>query len=102
MASDGYISQELTPELKNVSCEACHGRGDHHVKLENDEKVKLEKIGMKKTDCITCHDKENSPEFNEEEYWEKITHGLDEVKSIRQRTNIAVSFLIILSLSFDF
>ena len=80
MASDGYISQELTPELKSVSCGACHGRADHHVKLESDEQVTLEKIGMKKVDCTTCHDKENSPDFNEEEYWEKITHGLDEVK----------------------
>ena len=81
MASDGYISQELTPELKGVSCEACHGRGDHHVKLESDEKVALEQIGMKKVDCVTCHDEENSPDFNEEQYWEKITHGLDEVKT---------------------
>ena len=80
MASDGYISRELTPELRNVSCEACHGRGDHHVKLESDEEMTLDKLGMKKTDCITCHDEENSPDFNEEEYWEKITHGLDEVK----------------------
>ena len=81
MASDGYLSQELTPKLKNVSCESCHGRGDHHVKLESDKEVKLDKLGMKKTDCITCHDKENSPEFNETEYWEKITHGLDEEKT---------------------
>ena len=81
MASDGYISQELTPKLKNVSCESCHGRGDHHVKLESDKEVKIEKLEMKKTECITCHDKENSPEFNEEEYWKKITHGLDEEKA---------------------
>ncbi|MBN2590503.1 MAG: hypothetical protein JXA96_11635 [Sedimentisphaerales bacterium] len=81
MASDGYISQELTPKLKNVSCESCHGRGDHHVKLESDKEVKIEQLGMKQTDCITCHDEENSPEFNEEEYWEKITHGLDEEKA---------------------
>ncbi len=81
MASDGYISQELTPKLKSVSCESCHGRGDHHVKLESDKEVKIEKLEMKKTDCITCHDKENSPEFNEEEYWKKITHGLDEEKA---------------------
>lgn len=80
MASDGYISQELTPNLKSVSCEACHGRGDHHVKLESDKEVKIEKLEMKKTVCITCHDKENSPDFDEEKYWEKITHGLDEVK----------------------
>ncbi len=80
MASDGYISQELTPELKAVSCEACHGRGDHHVKLESNKQVTIDKLGLKKTICVTCHDEENSPDFNEEEYWEKITHGLDEVK----------------------
>ena len=78
MASDGYLSRELTPKLKDVSCEACHGRGDHHVKLESDQEVTIDQLGMKLTDCITCHDEENSPEFNEDEYWEKITHGLDE------------------------
>ena len=97
MASDGYISQELTPVLKNVSCEACHGRGDYHSKIESDAadaalqndslsstaentKIKIEQFGLKQVECITCHDEENSPDFNEEEYWEKITHGLDEAK----------------------
>jgi hypothetical protein len=80
MASDGYVSQELTPELRAVSCEACHGRGDHHVKLESDKQVTIDKLKMEKKVCVTCHDKENSPDFNEEQYWEKITHGLDEVK----------------------
>lgn len=78
MASDGYFNQDLTPKLKNVSCEACHGRGDHHVKLESDPEVIVNPLGMKLTKCITCHDEENSPEFVEEEYWEKITHGIDE------------------------
>jgi hypothetical protein len=75
MASDGYVSQELTGHLKNVSCEACHGRGDHHNKLMAGQSVNEKKVVMKAPRCLDCHDKENSPYFDAGRYWEKITHG---------------------------
>ena len=53
MASDGYINQELTPELLNVSCESCHGRGDHHMKFESGQEVTIHQIDMKLTSCVT-------------------------------------------------
>jgi hypothetical protein len=80
MASDGYFNEKITPQLKNVSCESCHGRGDYHVKLENNEKITIEQLKMKQTKCITCHDKENSPAFDETKYLEKITHGKNDSK----------------------
>lgn len=75
MSSDGYINQKLTPNLKNVSCESCHGRGDHHGKLMSDEALSAKRVIMKETRCETCHDKDNSPDFDESVYWEKIAHG---------------------------
>jgi hypothetical protein len=78
MSSDGYINTELTPTLKNVACEACHGRGDHHTKLMSKQHVPVERVIMKNTLCIDCHDEDNSPDFDETTYWEKIAHGKEE------------------------
>ncbi len=75
MASDGYINLKLTPKLKNVSCETCHGRGDHHVKLMSKQQLSVKRVIMKETPCTECHDKDNSPDFEESKYWEKIAHG---------------------------
>jgi len=75
MASDGYVNQELTGHLKNVSCEACHGRGDHHNKLMAGQSITGKSVVMKAPWCLDCHDYENSPHFDANRYWEKITHG---------------------------
>jgi len=76
-ATDGYVNQRLTPALASVSCENCHGRGDHHVKFHNKEDVPERSAKMATIACETCHDPENSPAFNYETYWEKIKHGKD-------------------------
>ena len=37
-----------------------------------------EKIGAAEKKCIECHDLDNSPEFNFEEYWPPMEHqGMD-------------------------
>lgn len=79
MASDGYSNLKLTPKLKNVSCEACHGRGDHHAKLMAEQQLSVQRVIMKHTLCTECHDKDNSPDFDEGKYWEKIAHGNEQV-----------------------
>jgi hypothetical protein len=77
MASDGYVNQSLTPTLQDVSCDACHGRGNHHVKEMSGDGVPGTRVLMKTPDCLVCHDKENSPNFEQVSYWEKIAHGTD-------------------------
>jgi hypothetical protein len=74
MASDGYVNQQLTSYLKNVSCEACHGRGDHHNKLMAGQNASTAKVILKTPRCLDCHDKENSPSFDAGRYWEQIKH----------------------------
>ena len=77
MASDGYINQKLTPKLKDVSCESCHGRGDYHAKKRMGEQLPVKRVIMKTPNCGDCHDQDNSPNFDKAKYWEKIAHGKD-------------------------
>lgn len=75
MAFDGYINQKLTPKLTGVSCEACHGRGEYHLKQKTEQELGVKRVIMKTPDCSACHDRENSPGFERDRYWEKIAHG---------------------------
>jgi hypothetical protein len=67
----GFCGIEATPRLASVSCESCHGVGSNHISNPQPgfgaikEPAKL---------CVRCHDKENSPKFHFETYWEKIKH----------------------------
>lgn len=86
----GFLSEEETPEMINVGCEDCHGPGEKHVeaemgsdtalqeKLQKAMVVTKEQAQSDKTRwCLNCHDLDNSPDFNFEEYWPKIKHSED-------------------------
>ena len=80
----GYINEKLSAHLLGNQCENCHGPGSKHIELiENDDieaARKLVKVTLKQaqTFCYDCHDLDNSPHFNFEEYWPKVAHpGLD-------------------------
>jgi len=77
LASDGYLNARLTPQLQNVSCESCHGRGDHHVKYYAGENRELKDFKFKKVNCVGCHNPDNSAKFELASYWEKVKHGQD-------------------------
>jgi hypothetical protein len=87
----GFVSIEKTPHLTGQQCENCHGPASRHVALETAwEKARatvnvdelaaarkaqhLDKDTAEKNVCSKCHDLDNSPKFNFEEYWEKIKH----------------------------
>jgi hypothetical protein len=91
--TSGFLSEEKTPHLVNVGCETCHGPGEKHVKAEMgadfDLQEKLRKAAVitleesqqavsraisDRQHCMNCHDLDNSPAFNFEEYWLKIEH----------------------------
>jgi len=52
-ADGGFIDMELTPELKGVQCESCHGPGMKHSESEDPEDVV---VGSPKAEtCRVCH-----------------------------------------------
>lgn len=81
--SGGYADMKSTPQLVNVGCESCHGPGSKHIQAElgNNEaeqnrmhEAMLVGPNVKQL-CFTCHDLDNSPNFEFEEYYEKIDHS---------------------------
>ncbi len=87
----GYWSAEETPHLRDVGCENCHGPGEKHIDAENHgdiatqeqmyELIRVTKEQAQESSahwCINCHDIDNSPDFNFEQYWPKIEHHDDD------------------------
>lgn len=82
--TSGYESQKKTPKLIETGCENCHGPGEKHctAELGNNEKIQekyrkacvITKEESKKRQCATCHDLDNSPDFDFETYYPQIEH----------------------------
>ena len=98
----GFHSLDETPHLTANGCENCHGPGASHVAAESGdeevEEVELERrraamrlsivenegnkddqvLGAVVKNCLECHDVDNSPDFDFQEYWPHVEHyGLD-------------------------
>lgn len=91
----GYVSLQATPHLTMQGCENCHGPAKNHVDAENGDinvtDVEIEnfraalrmKIGENEgnkegqatgrvvDNCLQCHDLDNSPDFDFQEYWNR-------------------------------
>jgi len=61
----GHSRRELQPELWNVQCESCHGKGTEHVRGPDRKKVN-------EATCRKCHTPEWSPDWNYREYLSRI------------------------------
>jgi len=80
----GYRSLEKTPKLINTGCETCHGPGENHAKAElGDDEELIQKLRRamvvtkeesQKRQCVTCHDLDNSPDFDFDTYWPHVKH----------------------------
>ena len=68
----GFASVRQSAATVNVGCESCHGPSQAHVA---DSKVHTSYFAQAKDHCTGCHDRENSPKFDYDKYWEKIRHG---------------------------
>lgn len=66
----GFIDMELTPELKDVQCESCHGPGRLHTEtLSADDILKPEE-----DTCRKCHTEGQDKEFDFEKK-SQLVHG---------------------------
>jgi 2',3'-cyclic-nucleotide 2'-phosphodiesterase (5'-nucleotidase family) len=68
----GFENLEATPELIHVQCEACHGNGYEH---SNDPDIApaTDARGV----CVSCHNAEQSPDFDFGTWWPRIAHDGD-------------------------
>lgn len=66
----GFQSAGRSVERTAVGCESCHGPSIAHV-----EQTSTRTPFNAKEECVRCHDRENSPQFEYVAYWKKIVHG---------------------------
>jgi Cytochrome c554 and c-prime len=84
--NSGWISPKETPHLAGNQCENCHGPASRHVadpdNAEFRKFIHLDAGQLNKTRlCYTCHDEDNSRDFELTKFWGEIVHkGLDTYK----------------------
>jgi hypothetical protein len=68
----GFVSAKRSADRSAVGCESCHGPAVAHSKSPR------AKTPFAPSDqCVRCHDRENSPTFDYQEYWPRIAHGAE-------------------------
>ena len=76
---DGYRRNADAERMRltsMVSCESCHGRGSLHVTERTAGRPSSGSLTpVTPATCLVCHDRENSPRFAFDSYWEKVRHG---------------------------
>ena len=65
----GFTSAKQTPELENVGCESCHGRGGPHLSPD------FAPDGDYSSACASCHTPEHSLGFEYAKFLPKISHA---------------------------
>jgi len=89
----GFASAAATPHLAHQGCENCHGpaaahaaveRGDVRASTTERDRLRQELVlsldtpeGKQKAvnNCLECHDLDNSPKFDFDEYWPQVEHS---------------------------
>ena len=88
----GFLSMTKTPHLAHNGCENCHGpaaahaaveRGDVRASTGERDRLRQELVlsldtpeGKQRAvnNCLECHDLDNSPAFDFDEYWPSVDH----------------------------
>jgi hypothetical protein len=65
----GFVNARSTPGLKHVGCEACHGASSRHP-----DQVGAGYGVVSTGDCVSCHTKDNSPDYDPEVYIPQVQH----------------------------
>jgi hypothetical protein len=67
----GFLSRNRTPQRQHVGCESCHGPSLAHA---DEPQIPTAYFKQAASQCEKCHDPENSPRFDYQEYWPKVRH----------------------------
>ena len=88
----GFAGMKVTPHLAHQGCENCHGpaaahaaveRGDVRASVTERDRLRAEVAmtiatpeGKQRAvnNCLECHDLDNSPKFDFDEYWPQVEH----------------------------
>jgi hypothetical protein len=88
----GFMGMDKTPQLAHQGCENCHGpaaahtaveRGDVRASTAERDRLRAELVLSIDTpadrekvvnNCLECHDLDNSPTFDFDEYWPAVEH----------------------------
>jgi peroxiredoxin len=65
----GFAIAQPNPELENVGCETCHGRGGPHLSPSHVANNSYEPV------CATCHTPEHSLGFNYASFLPRVSHA---------------------------
>ena len=89
----GFMGMKATPHLAQQGCENCHGpaaahaaaeRGEPRVPVAERDKLRSElhlDVAMPQerqkvlANCLECHDLDNSPKFDFDDYWPQVEHA---------------------------
>lgn len=100
--ASGWKSYRETPEMFGQGCENCHGPAARHAAVEygdievpeaeqnalrqalhmevqeNEGNMAGQELGQVVNNCLSCHDLDNSPDFDFQKYWPEVAHeGVD-------------------------
>jgi hypothetical protein len=88
----GFLGMDKTPHLAHQGCENCHGPAAAHTAVERGDvratEAERDRLraeirltlgtpeGKQKVvnNCLECHDLDNSPHFDFDEYWPAVEH----------------------------
>ena len=89
----GFAGMEKTPHLAHQGCENCNGPAAAHTAVERGDvratEAERDRLRAEITlsldtpegklkavnNCLECHDLDNSPQFDFDEYWPSVEHG---------------------------
>jgi hypothetical protein len=105
----GFAGMATTPHLAHQGCENCHGpaaahtaveRGDVRASVVERDRLRQELVltlatpeGKQKAinNCLECHDLDNSPQFDFDDYWPQVEHNDPEKPAAVTDTKAAVT-----------
>jgi hypothetical protein len=101
----GFAGMQSTPHLAHQGCENCHGpaaahaaveRGDVRASVTERDRLRAEitlTLGSPEgrqravNNCLECHDLDNSPQFEFDDYWPQVAHPTppEEAAALKKR-----------------